>query len=45
MKIWNMAPEELKFNIKSSLKDCKDCDFTCLLFIEVCGVLDHNSYI
>jgi len=23
MKIWNIAPEELKFNIKSSLKDCK----------------------
>jgi len=43
MKIWNIVREELKFHIKIILEGLENCDYTCSLFIEVCGVLYHNS--
>jgi len=36
MKIWNIAPEELKFNIEASLKNCsKNWLFFCLWKFEI----------
>jgi len=34
-----------KIKYEIILEGLQNCDFTCLLFIEVCGVLDHNSNI